>query len=524
MKTLFLITFQALLFNLYAQDTLSPTLVCRQGYFTIHLNSKSSVTINATEFDQGSYDNVTPKDKLKFYFNGDPTKTSISVGCEEYQLVASMGSSRELYYQMYVEDEAGNKDFCNVIVELLDPYSNCGDKSLNITHTPTDRLNCSFAVDLIPDIGNKIFTKSGVTLSYPFCTPNSLKFFTSIPHRNNDHLNGVTTADITILKKHILGQVKITDPFKLIAADVTNSKSLSGADIIEIRKLILGYYSEFPLVESWTFVPSDYIFPDDTQPFDAPRSARWSSDSSCSSLIKFNCIKMADLNWDKLKGEGTTRTPQVSILRSEISKSEDYIELNLKMDEAKSIAGMQFCLEFDPNDYSFESYNSDLLSLDEFNFNIQPGQIKFSWDHDNGIFMQTGKTILNLKFKHLSNKISAFGFNESVMISELIETDGRTTSIELKLLPSNIGAPLVSFYPNPLSGGAYIKIHNLQYETAQFKLYDINYNLVHNQILDLNSGANTILFNSRNLVNGLYYYRIETNTNEVNGKLVILND
>ena len=134
---------------------------------------------------------------------------------------------------------------------------------------------------MIPDIGNKILTKSGVTLSYPFCTPNSLKFFTSIPHRNNDHLNGVTTADITILKKHILGQVKITDPFKLIAADVTNSKSLSGADIIEIRKLILGYYSEFPLVESWTFVPSDYIFPDDTQPFDAPRSARWSSDSSC---------------------------------------------------------------------------------------------------------------------------------------------------------------------------------------------------------------------------------------------------
>lgn len=118
MKTLFLITFQALLFNLYAQDTLSPTLICRQGYFTIHLNSKSSVTINATEFDQGSYDNVTPKDKLKFYFNGDPTKTSISVGCEEYQLVASMGSSRELYYQMYVEDEAGNKDFVMLLLNF----------------------------------------------------------------------------------------------------------------------------------------------------------------------------------------------------------------------------------------------------------------------------------------------------------------------------------------------------------------------------------------------------------------------
>lgn len=51
---------------------------------------------------------------------------------------------------------------------------------------------------------------------------------------------------------------------------------------------------------------------------------------------------MADLNWDKLKGEGTTRTPQVSILRSEISKSEDYIELNLKMDEAKALLECNF--------------------------------------------------------------------------------------------------------------------------------------------------------------------------------------
>jgi hypothetical protein len=522
MKTFILIIFLVTCNNLFSQDTQSPTPVCSKGFHAFILSSNTPITFSAKIFDEGSYDNITPANKLKFYFNGDPTMTSISIGCAEYQQLVSMGSSRDLYYQMYVEDEAGNKDFCNVIVELSDPFSSCGDKSLDITHTSTDRLKCAFDVELIPDRENKIMTKSDVKFRYPYCP--SEKFFTSIPHRDIDHLNGVTTADIIILKKHILGQVKITDPFKLIAADVNISKSLSGADITEIRKLILGYYSEFPLVESWTFVPSNYVFPDTTEPYDAPRSARWSTDSSCTSVIKFNCIKMADLNWDKLKGEGTTRTPQVSILRSEISKSEDYIELNLKMDEAKSIAGMQFCLEFDPNDYSFESYNSDLLSLDELNFNIQHGQIKFSWDHDNGIFVQTGKTILNLKFKHLSNKISAFGFNESVMISELIETDGRTTSIELKLLPSNIRAPLVSFSPNPLSGGAYIKIHNLQNETAQFKLYDINYNLVQNQILDLNSGANTIFFNSRNLVNGLYYYRIETNTNEVNGKLVILND
>src|SRR5690606_29711663 len=90
------------------------------------------------------------------------------------------------------------------------------------------------------------------------------------PTRTEDPSNGVTTADIVKIQKHILGQEVITSPYKLIAADVSNNGKITASDISEIRKLILGVTSKFASVESWTFVPKSYVFADPTQPWGAP--------------------------------------------------------------------------------------------------------------------------------------------------------------------------------------------------------------------------------------------------------------
>ncbi|HHB52311.1 MAG TPA: hypothetical protein ENK75_04620 [Saprospiraceae bacterium] len=75
---------------------------------------------------------------------------------------------------------------------------------------------------------------------------------------NSDHRRGITTLDIIILKKHILGLQPITSPYKLIAADVNNSGDLSVLDIIEMRKLILGITDTFANNQSWRFLNDCY--------------------------------------------------------------------------------------------------------------------------------------------------------------------------------------------------------------------------------------------------------------------------
>ncbi|MFN8329772.1 MAG: dockerin type I domain-containing protein [Saprospiraceae bacterium] len=95
--------------------------------------------------------------------------------------------------------------------------------------------------------------------------------YTIKPERTDDPLNGVSTQDIVLIQKHILGKAVIASPYRLIAADVNNSGNITGADIAEIRKLILGIIPNFAKVNSWTFVSDNYKFADPALPFSLPR-------------------------------------------------------------------------------------------------------------------------------------------------------------------------------------------------------------------------------------------------------------
>lgn len=118
-----------------------------------------------------------------------------------------------------------------------------------------------------------------------------------VPYRNDNPLNGVSTYDMVLMSRHILGIEALNSPYKIIAADVNQSKSVTTFDIVETRKLILGIYQNLPNTTSWRFVRQDYVFPSPANPFThnlperdtlivfdpAPRSA-------------FRAIKTGDVN------------------------------------------------------------------------------------------------------------------------------------------------------------------------------------------------------------------------------------
>jgi hypothetical protein len=62
------------------------------------------------------------------------------------------------------------------------------------------------------------------------------------PAKVDNPLNGVTTYDLVLISKHILGIEPFDSPYKMTAADVNNSGSITTFDIVELRKLILGIY------------------------------------------------------------------------------------------------------------------------------------------------------------------------------------------------------------------------------------------------------------------------------------------
>ncbi|MBK7338568.1 MAG: hypothetical protein IPJ00_21615 [Saprospirales bacterium] len=73
-----------------------------------------------------------------------------------------------------------------------------------------------------------------------------------------------------MIQQHILGQKLLSSPFKIIAADVNNSRSVTTLDMVQLRRVILNLESRFPNNRSWRFISASHTFTDRYNPWTGP--------------------------------------------------------------------------------------------------------------------------------------------------------------------------------------------------------------------------------------------------------------
>ncbi len=71
-------------------------------------------------------------------------------------------------------------------------------------------------------------------------------------------IDGISTKDIIVIQKHILGKQLFTDTLKWFAADVNRNNNVTSSDISEMRKLILGVKDTFTDALPWYFFRPDW--------------------------------------------------------------------------------------------------------------------------------------------------------------------------------------------------------------------------------------------------------------------------
>lgn len=77
-----------------------------------------------------------------------------------------------------------------------------------------------------------------------------------------DYNAEVSTGDLILIQRHILGVSKFTDFKQTIAADVDQSGDIDVLDLLDLRKLILGLYDKLPASPSIQFLwknPNNFI-------------------------------------------------------------------------------------------------------------------------------------------------------------------------------------------------------------------------------------------------------------------------
>ena len=115
-------------------------------------------------------------------------------------------------------------------------------------------------------------------------------------------MQGVSVMDIILIQRHILGVVRLSSPYKMIAADVNRSGSITTLDIIQMQRLILGVVNGFPGNTSWRFIPASYVFPNPEHPWleAFPEGLDYTCNQGSLQTFNFIAVKIGDVNGSSL--------------------------------------------------------------------------------------------------------------------------------------------------------------------------------------------------------------------------------
>jgi len=88
----------------------------------------------------------------------------------------------------------------------------------------------------------------------------------------------------------------------LIAADINNSESITGSDLLALRKMVLGINTEFPNNHSWRAIDAAHEFVDATNPWATEIPEGYDIlNLSTNMYIDFIGVKIGDINGIKIE-------------------------------------------------------------------------------------------------------------------------------------------------------------------------------------------------------------------------------
>ncbi len=510
------------------KDCKAPTPYCLTGIITVPMPASGCIDIWAKDLDFASFDNCTPKNRLKFYFDGNKNKPSIRVCCDDF-IRAQANDELRINVQMWVEDEEGNSDYCSTTVIVQDNQNICpntGNYS-NVTgqlKTEDGRTAANATVDLYKggQLADSRITVADGKFAFRDLELNANVMLRST--RNDDPLNGVTTADIIAIQKHILGKAQFTSPYKVIAADVNNTKSITSADISMIRKLILGVIPSFPQSNSWMFIPEEIVFKDPLEP--------WTYTTEKSMVLNnaayvqnFVAIKLGDVNNSSAASLNAGVSSRTSNTLKLEMKEQNLVPGNLvKVDFHSSnftgINGYQFTLNFDASAMEFVSAEGSVLDISDENFGtsmLDRGILTTSWDSKTPVTVSSDDVLFTLTFRALkSAKVSnSLSITSDVTRAEAYTSDLKEADVQLNVRTDK-GVSTTSVFelmqntPNPFDVVTSINFRLPEASPATLTIYDVT-GKVHRVInLEGQKGLNTISLTKAELNGtGMFYYQLD---------------
>jgi len=324
--------------------------------------------------------------------------------------------------RVYLTDGAGNADFCTVTINVEDNFCGNGSTSAAVAgaiQTESKATVEGVQVNLSGQTQKSFAT--GVNGLFVFNNLAAGADYTVTPSLNKGFLNGVSTFDLVLISKHILGVQPLNTPYKLIAADVNNSKSVTTLDLIQLRKLILNIDASFANNSSWRFVDATYTFPNASNPWAASFPEVKNVNDLVGSLsANFVAVKVGDVN-----GNAIANSTQGSVRNLTSNLGINVADMNLvagneyKVDftaaDLSGVEGFQFTLNLDKKGLELVDLVPGIAAEENFGIFAEEGVVTASWNGE-----AKGGVLFSLVVRAKSN----------TTLSEVLNLNSRYTAAE----------------------------------------------------------------------------------------------
>ena len=512
-------------------DTIAPEFTCRKVVKKI--KDDGCAVFNSQEFILKVDDNCTDSAFIKTSFNINDFSDTIKIICcdsiTNYEYTTPV--------KVYFMDQAGNMDSCCTLLQAVDQDTICGPTLLShVKGFVRSRKDASLpGVGVMLDAGVAGTVSTGMDGYYGFYNMQSGGRYTLSAEHDINPLNGVSTADIIHIQRHILGITPFNDPLKYLAADVNASKKVSTADIVEIRRLILGKTDRFANSPSWKFILAGYKFKDPEDPL----SETYPEDYLIQKLNKnfyvdFTGIKMGDVDDSNnpngyqagLQVRGST--PVLLSIEDREVQAGEFVDIEIQIPDFAKLEGLQAGLQVDP-------YYAELMPVlqdangfvNEENSNILRDEnvLRISYAQQSKL-QKEGVFKVRLLVKEKSRLSQILSMEAAPFASEGYVFGGDVKDIHLEFLEPDAvegGLSLYQNIPNPFSQSTVIPFTTDEDAEIMVRVVDLNGQIIFERRAKYLKGYHEIEIKRSQLnKGGIYYYQLQTSKQQVFKRMILI--
>ncbi len=543
------------------KDLKKPTPYCLSLSSALMQNGR--VELWAKDFDTGSFDNCTDNEYLIYtfssnvppqlvdseeddpwydengvasqsaYINGDAELWNEAIGssskifdCDDLEVTLNAGGI--LPVSMYVWDLCGNYDYCDVNLQLSDNMDACGlagARAIIAGNVSTEKGNNLEGMTMILESDAPGYPQNLITDengNFEFESNPMYASYTLTGSKNDDWLNGVTTLDLVLIQKHILGTQLLDSPYKIIAADASNDERVSSIDLIKLRKLILGITQDIEGNESWRLVPSNETM-DINNPWPFNELMNLEDLDMNEQALDFVSIKSGDVNesaiTNMIDGDIHVRSLSQMIISVKEESTAQGTKISFVSSKAISIAGFQFALS---GIKETTKIIPGAIVMRPENMALRNHSLRFSWNGTQMVHVQEGEILFSVITNDAYGNefhLETVDFANELYSGDVLEVSG----IQLDF-NSKKNFELFQMQPNPM-----VEQAKLSFWLPEDQEYELEFTNMDGQILYTlsalgHSGINEISID-RSLfkgISGVFFYSLKSADKSITKKGILI--